>query len=194
MVDPVNFTNFNRTEVELEEVALFSVLVAGKNALSTARSLETLLASAHWKLGIYGRFCPFHALRQFSMEELPQMLIDSGIGCYNSKSKSVYELVRSNLDLRTCSVADLEKIHGIGPKTARMFVLHTRPNSDVAALDVHILHYMSDNGVDVPRSTPTGKRYRELEKKFLEMAKKAKKSVADFDLEIWRKYSGREVA
>lgn len=194
MVDPVNFTNFNRSVVELEEVALFSVLVAGKNALNTAKSLETFLASAHWKLGIYHRFCPFHAVSQFTLAELPQMLKDSGIGCHTSKSKSVHQLANSGLDLRTCTVDDLEKIHGIGPKTARMFVLHTRPNANVAALDVHILHYMADNGIDVPRTTPSGRKYKELEQKFLGMARKANKTVADFDLEIWRKYSGREVA
>lgn len=194
MVDPVNFTNFNRTVVELEEVALFSVLVAGKNALNTAKSLEIFLASAHWKLGIYNRFCPFHAVRQFSLEELPQMLKDSGIGCYTSKSKSIHQLVHSGLDLISCTVDDLEKIHGIGPKTARMFVLHTRPDVNVAVLDVHILRYMADNGIDVPASTPSGRRYKKLETIFLGLAQKAKKTVAEFDLEIWRKYSGREAA
>lgn len=194
MVDPINFTNFFRSDEELEEVALFSVLVVGKNALNTAKSLETLLCSAHWKLGVYGRFCPFYSLRQFTLSELPQMLKDSGIGCQKSKSKSVHQLVHSGLDLRACTVDELENIHGIGPKTARMFVLHTRPNVDIAALDVHILRYMADNGIDVPRSTPTGRRYKELEIKFVEMAKKAGKSVANFDLEIWRKYSGRQAS
>lgn len=120
------------------------------------------------------------------------MLQDSGIGCYNNKAKSIHQLAHAGLDLRTCTVDELEGIHGIGPKTARMFVLHTRPAAEVAALDVHILHYMSDRGISVPKSTPSGRRYKELETKFLEMARKAGKTPADFDLEIWRKYSGRE--
>lgn len=84
MVDPINFTNFKRSLVELREVALFSVLVAGKNALNTAKSLETFLLAAHCKLGIYVNppkygFCPFKVLSQFTLAELPQMLKDSGM-------------------------------------------------------------------------------------------------------------------
>ncbi len=187
MVDPINFTNFNRSYVELEETALFSVLVAGKNALTTAKALENFLNYLHKKLNLKD-FQPFYSVRQFNKRDLASLLRDNGIGCQTSKSRSIYELANSNLNLKTCSVADLERIHGIGPKTARMFVMHTRENQQYAVLDVHILRYLRDCGHDVPRSTPVGKKYREIELIFLELARKNNKTPADFDLMIWRRY------
>jgi len=37
---------------------------------------------------------------------------------------------------------------------------------------------------------PSGKKYREIEKAFIKLAKKAKKSVAEYDLMLWKIYSG----
>jgi thermostable 8-oxoguanine DNA glycosylase len=191
MVDPINFTNFNRTDVELEETALFSVLVAGKNALVTAKSLENLLVTAHKQVEFKERQ-PFNCMKQFKRSKLADLLHEHGIGCYTSKSRSVDELVNSELDLRNCSVEDLEEIYGIGSKTARMFVMHTRPNQEYAALDVHILKYLRDCGYDVPGNTPGSKnKYKELEVIFLELAKKHGKTPADFDLDLWREYRNK---
>jgi hypothetical protein len=80
-----------------------------------------------------------------------------------------------SLNLRTCTVADLEAVHGIGPKTARMFLLHSRPAQRVAVLDTHILAWLAQCGVaDVPRSTPpAGKHYERLELAFLDLCDKA---------------------
>jgi len=66
------------------------------------------------------------------------------------------EIVKSNLDLATCSVSDLEKIRGIGPKTARMFVLCARPNQKLAVLDTHILSFMREElGINTPKILQT---------------------------------------
>ncbi len=189
MVDPIHFTNYDHTLVELEEKIIFSVLVAGKNALTTAKRLEIFLASAHWKNGIYGRFVPFQSLKVFTQSELSEMLHDSGVGCHSAKGRSVYELVHSGFDLRECDVEDLERIYGIGPKTARFFILHTRRDVEVAALDVHILRYMGDRGLDVPKNTPgSPKKYKEIEMQFLRLAKESGMTVADFDLMLWNIY------
>jgi len=186
MVDPINFTDYNRTDFELEEAALFSVLVTGKSALTTAKSLNKLLTSTGWSAGQ----SPFAFLKEYSLLFLTQLLRMKGIGCYNSKAKSIFELVRSKIDLRTCAIDELEKIHGIGQKTSRMFLLHTRPNVRCAALDTHILKYLADKGYEVPKNTPSSKKkYKELESVFLSLADKSHMSVADFDLSIWRKYS-----
>ncbi len=91
--------------------------------------------------------------------------------------------------MRTCSVDDLENIYGLGRKTSRCFLIHTRKNARVAGLDVHILKFLRDQGIDAPISTPSSrKKYLELEKTFIEFADKAGKPIAEYDLAIWRKY------
>lgn len=195
MIDPINLTNYNRTNIELEEMILFSVLVAGKNAITTSKRMNFLLNNCHLIQNIENSFLPFECLRKFSREKIEKELYYAGIGCYRNKSRSIYELVNSFLNLKDCSCEDLENIYGIGPKTSRMFLLHSRPNQKLAVLDTHILKYMRDCGIkNVPKSTPSGKKYKELEKDFLNLAKKEKMTVVDFDLYLWRKYSGREVA
>ncbi len=93
-------------------------------------------------------------------------------------------------DLRTASIADLKTIQGVGDKTARYFILHTRANQKIAVLDRHVLRYMRDKGYDVPKAgTPNGKKYLELEKSFLAEAQLEDMTPADFDLMLWNKYS-----
>ena len=133
-------------------------------------------------------------MHQFYQENSPSWLSHlmkrSGIGCYSNKSLGFVELAYSNLDLKTCSPEDLEKIRGIGPKTSRAFLIHSRPNQKYACLDVHLLRFMRDLGYDVPINTPTGKKYKQIEQLWLKLANKSGMTLAEFDLTIWRKYSG----
>ena len=100
-----------------------------------------------------------------------------------------------SLDLRNDPVEAFEAIHGIGPKTARMFMMHSRPNQRLAALDTHLLKHLKANGYEVPKATPSStKQYRSLEIAFLELADKAGQSAAEYDLMIWKKYSKKEQA
>jgi thermostable 8-oxoguanine DNA glycosylase len=46
-------------------------------------------------------------------------------------------------------------------------------------------------GFDVPKSTPSGRKYSEIESIFLDMADASGMSLADFDLSIWRKYESK---
>lgn len=183
MIDPTKITNFNSTDNELEEVLLFWVLVAGKNASTISKALEKILNSLEGST-------PFEKIRGVEKNNLPKLLKDHGIGCYNNKAKAVWELVNSNLNLRTCSVDDLEKIYGIGSKTSRCFLIHSRPNMQYAALDTHILKYLRDSGRIVSKATPSNKKlYRKFEKEFLDDALYYGYSVAEFDLALWNKYS-----
>ena len=87
-------------------------------------------------------------------------------------------------------MSDLETIKGIGPKTSRFFLMSSRQGVEYAALDTHILRWMRDQGIEnIPKSTPSGKRYLDLEQIYLKMVPEGK-SVGEFDLEIWREYSG----
>jgi len=189
MIDPVNMTQYGLSKNKLEEVLLFSCAVAGKKALTTARVLDEFLEDLKTKAKLKTK-SPFELIKNYK-GDLPKKLRSHGMGCYNHRAKTFKELADSDLNLKECTVEELESISGIGPKTSRFFILHTRQNINNAALDVHILKFMSDLGYKVPSVTPpAGKKYKEIEKQFISIAKKSKLSIAEFDLTVWRVYSG----
>lgn len=190
MVDPTKITNYHLSSQELEEVMLFWICAAGKNGVTAAKCLHNLLSS--WKTA---NESPYEIVRNIDKKaSLSQALKDSGIGCYNNKAKTFRALANSNFDLKNCTVENLESIPGIGPKTARCFLIHSRPNQQYAGLDTHALKFLRDKGHEVPKSTPNGKKYRTLELIFLQYAKESGMTVADFDLMIWNDYRTRRAA
>lgn len=184
LIDPKNITNFNRSDAELQAFWLFGMFVAGKNSDHASKCLARLLNKD---------ILPFEYLRDLGEIGIHNALVASRIGQYNRLSKAVLDSL--NLDLRNCSLEDLLQVRGVGPKTARFFLLHTRQDCECAVLDTHILAWMRDNGVeDAPESTPQNQKvYQQLEKQFLFLAKHnfPQMSVAQIDLMIWMKQSGR---
>ena len=191
MIDPSKITNYNATDEELEELILFWVCAAGKNGRTAARCLDKFLKLVS---DPYGK--PMNSIfNAHSLYNLPDTLQACGIGCYNSKAKSFLQLaiecISGRLNLRTCTAGDLEKTHGIGMKTSRCFIIHTRENARYAGLDTHVLKHLKINGVgNVPKSTPgTKKEYLRLEKAFLKLADEIGMLPSRYDLMIWNKYS-----
>ena len=183
MIDPDRITNFSRTDDELEEFILFCAAVAGHNAHTTAKALESFLS----KQAAYQT--PFQYIISCLAEGvmLDVLLASHRFGCYRKLAKAFAELSLSGLNLRTCTPEELETIHGIGPKTSRFFILHSRPDqNNIAVLDRHILKYLGDLGVSVPKSTPNKKKYKELERIFVNHAREKGVDIATLDLEIWR--------
>lgn len=183
MIDPRDIINFNRTEEELEELLLFCIIVAGKTASVQAKKLESFLTKEKFKSS------PFNLLRYYIKKKiLLKKIKDSKLGQYNRLKRAFVEVL--NLNVTLCTVEELERITGIGPKTARFFILHSRPNQNIAVLDTHVLKWLRDElGIDTPKSTPSSKKYLELEQSFLGYCKEHNKNPAKFDLEIWNKYS-----
>ncbi len=195
MVDPKTITDFDLSHNQLEERILFWVLAAGKNGTMAAKNLRRL----HYRLDSTRRstirsrvhFCEiFNIIQLLHYGEKDNQWLASdmkhyGIGCYNNKSQTFIDLAHSGLDLKKCTVAELEAIKGIGPKTARGFIIHSRPDQKYACLDTHLLRWLGERGHKVPKSTPTGKRYRELEAIFLNICEEMNTSPAELDLEIW---------
>jgi thermostable 8-oxoguanine DNA glycosylase len=182
MINPSEVTNFNRSDYELEEFFLFCIFVAGKTATTTARNLAAFLQNA--------TLTPLNHLRFLSQNNLIQQeLVRARIGQYKRLTICLTQVVEKNLDLRTCSVADLESISGIGAKTARYFLLHTRPNQNIAALDIHIMRWLKEQGFDAPARPKNNKDYLYWESIFLTEAKKYNMSIADLDLAIWNSRS-----
>ena len=189
MIDPTTITKFDRTESELEEFLLFCVLVAGKDSKVQAKKLEQFLHR-----DVFHSSSPLSQIKslvEFTKYDLLMSWIkDCKLGQYRRIYKCFKELLTLHGKLSFCSVLDLEAISGIGPKTARFFLTHTRPNQQFAVLDTHMLHYLRDQGFSgIPKTTPNGKTYQRCETLVLACAKEAAISPADFDLMVWNKYS-----
>lgn len=187
MIDPIKFTNFELDTNGLQEYILFAIAAAGKNALTTARLLEDLLSKNKNK-------SPFASIRSHKSEvSLKQTMKKVGFGCYTLKSKGFWWLVNKKINLSNCSIEELEACPGIGMKTSRFFLMHTREDCNVACLDTHVLKFMRDQGFDkIPKQTPTGKRYLKIENDFLDICKSKKIHPAVFDLQIWNEYRLRK--
>ena len=190
MIDPDHVTNFARTQAELEEFLCFAVLAANRDARLAARVLTALLDGCPCTSGLP----PLTKIaRTFEGPDghtrLAARLAALGMGLYSLKAASLFALARSDhLELSNATTEALERFRGIGPKTARFFILHSRPNAGVAALDVHLLRRMREDwGLDAPAQTPpAGPRYRALEAAFLAKARELGRDPAELDLESWR--------
>lgn len=186
MIDPRSVTNYSRTDAELQEFWLFCLVVAGKRAMTQARLLEAFLTT----LRDGAELSPFQAIR--AADELGHLLDHlrlSRLGQYTRLDRAMRASL--DLDLRAVTVDDLEAIPGVGPKTARFFLLHTRPDQQIAVLDTHVLRHLRDKGLSTQVGTPpSGAKYDLLESAFIGLAKAANMSIADYDLHIWRTYSG----
>ena len=182
MIDPDKITNYNRTEEELQCFILFAIMVAGKKAKMMAPKLDHFLF-------VNDKLTPFEFIRMLiDNGVLYGALLHSKIGKYKLLLQSLPQLVNSGLDLHTCTIEDLEKIKGIGPKSSRFFILHSRPNQRIACLDVWILKYLKSLGYKVPKQTPSGKKYLEIEKIYLKICDDNGYDPAEFDLFLWKNF------
>ena len=108
------------------------------------------------------------------------------LGQYKRIEKSFKKVL--DFDLNCVSIAELVQVEGIGPKSARFFVMHSSRNQRIATLDVHILKWLRSMGINAPRQTPQNElSYKKLENRFLELADERGKTPAELDLEIWKK-------
>lgn len=165
----------------LEAWLLFCIAVAGKTAKTTTRAINNFLSERE------NNESPFEFIHRLACNgELRSTLKRHRVGQYNKLVKA-YSIVCSFSTelLKHCSVADLETISGIGPKTSRFFIQSTRENTRYAVLDTHVLAWMKALGYNVPKSTPSKKKYALIEKQFLELADQLGKTPRELDTEIW---------
>ncbi len=183
MIDPSNVTNYNRNQYELEEFFLFSLFVAGKLAKVVARCLDGFLKESELSPLNYIRFL-------VGNRTLEDALRRAKLGKYSLFVKMLTAIIEQDIDIKTCSASDLESIPGIGPKTARFFILHTRPNQRYAVLDVHVMRWLKEEGFDAPPRPKSNTNYAYWEDIFLTHFENYTKQYPDItfaamDLLIW---------
>ena len=187
-INPKKITDFNRTKADLELFAVFAVCVAGKNAQQTADKVNDNFRDVATPTK---QLTPFEAIKNLvNIKVFVAYLKMAKMGQYRRIYRALRDLAESGIDLKTCTVEELEAIHGIGPKTSRFIIMHSRPNQRLATLDTHILRWMRDQGIETPKATPQSKKlYKELEDKFLTLCDKRAILPSQLDLKIWKQYS-----
>ena len=189
MINPAEVTNYNRTQSELEEFILFCINVAGKKSAIEAPKLEVFIERAK---NITKETTPFNCIKKLiKLGRLNEIMHWAKLSPYAQRRNS-YVAVAKIKDLQTVTLNRLLQVPGIGLKTARFFLSHSREDFDEPMLDTHILRFLRDQGyVDAPKSTPTNENtYHYFANIFKNIARQLGKSVTDLDLEIWKQYSG----
>ena len=177
-ITPERVTKFDRTDEELEAFLIFAIAVAGKKASSVAPKVTRMVEEMNGM--------PFTYLRS-SRRDIDAIMRHYRMGPYDQRMIPAINGIL-DLDLRACTLHDLLAIKGIGPKTARFFLLHSRPNEKMVVLDVHLLRYLRQvYRMKTPKQTPSGKRYLSLEAEAIRRIEKRNPDVnwADFDLNAW---------
>ena len=197
MINPAEVTNYNRTQSELQEFLLFCINVAGKKSSIEAPKLEVFLQRAkdvtakHRKSELMKDGSPFDCIRALiKIGRLEEIMHWAKLSPYKQRYNSYVDAVKLG-DLQTVTLNRLLQVPGIGLKTARFFLSHSREDFDEPMLDTHILHFLRDQGyVDAPKSTPSNENtYHYFANIFKNIARQLGKSVTDLDLEIWKQYS-----
>jgi hypothetical protein len=181
MIDPYDLTK-PWDQKRLQEWFLFGICVPGKNAGQTASKVERFL-------DLNAAVTPFGKVRSMiQYGELGRNLRKVKMGQYKRINKAMRQMVK--IDPETVTLEELEQVHGVGAKTARMLLLYTRKNLEVIPLDTHILKWLRAHGYDAPKSTPPpGKKYRELEKSFIAEGKKRGYDAKTWDTIVWQQYA-----
>ena len=214
MIDPKTVTNYNRTPAELQEWLLYCICVAGKRSNVETRKLDGFLQDKSYTLNMLAPRSPFSIIRRLhggAIEDaegrsellqatclfranhnwLMQYLKKHKLAPYQQRYNSFSDVVRLLPDdLSEVTVDELQAVRGIGPKTSRFFLTHSREDFDEPVLDTHILRFLRDMGHNVPSVTPQSpKKYAQVAGIFKSYARSVNKTVAELDLEVWNSFS-----
>jgi hypothetical protein len=183
MIELKRITDFERSPAELEELLLFCAFLGRHSAWDTASALHSFLTTVHQREHPK-TFRPFEGLRR-QEQRLAADMKSHGLRSPKKNARTIVALIECGLDLRTCTVEELEGVPGMTPSAARLFLLHSRPEQPYACLDGDVLSYLRDEGIVTPAKAPADpEEYRVLEQEFLELAAKAGKTPAELDREI----------
>ena len=162
LANPKAVTDFARDDFDLELFALFAVCVSNKNADQQSAKLAQFLLMEPTAES------PLDAV-QLMMKKgtLRENLVAAKLGQYDKRLVPAFKTL-TEINLRTVAWEDLmytagskngkraaKGVQGIGQKTAKFFVLHSRAQQRICALDAMILLYAAEQGYpDCPLVTP----------------------------------------
>ncbi len=146
-------------EYKREASLIYSIIVAGKSATFADKATVAFLDALRKPFKSPRSKTPFQLLRMMPVSLIEECARYAKTGNYGKLARACYELANKQIDLLTVTPEKLETIHGIGPKTSRFFIMWTRPAETYAALDVHILRWLRNNGYPhAPKATPQNKK------------------------------------
>jgi thermostable 8-oxoguanine DNA glycosylase len=178
-----NMTYENMSDRDLQLRLIFSVVVAGKNAKFASNVLENLFGNIQQ--------LPFDLIQHWINQGiLENELRLARTGNYTKFKKCFPELIKINP--KTATLEELEAVPGIGPKTSRFYHIWIGKQTKCAALDTHVLKFLGDLGFKVPKATPTGQKYKDLETIFLNICEERHKTPNQLDSEVWQAYSSKD--
>ena len=122
MINPAKVTNYNRTQSELQEFLLFCINVAGKKSAVESPKLEVFLERVR---NITGEDAPFDGMKKLGTPRLVEIMHWAAISPYKQRHNSYCDVLQLG-DLRAVSITRLLQVRGIGLKTARFFLSHSR--------------------------------------------------------------------
>ncbi len=158
---------------------LYAVVVAGKSATFADGAMRRFLAGSE-------AMQPFEWIAHLDgLGVLESKMREARMGCYTRLVRSYREIAKGRPDLLTASPAELERFHGVGPKTARFAIMCVRRNERYAALDTHVLKWLRFIGEDAPKATPSGEKYAQLEAIFIREADTRNLTPRLLDAMIW---------
>ena len=225
-IDPYNITDFDRNSNDKELFLIFCIAVAGRSSVPIAAKVNRMFditkdcmpdklpdnstETMKWSAALMRTYLnegmsPFGCIGALCDEKcLGSFLELHSLGQYSRISKALRQLTRTRGGLHVIdrvTVDELIKYDGIGPKTARFFILHSFPNQKLAVLDTHILRHISEyvelslqhrvGKFNVPRTTPQAENeYKFWEIFWLGLCKANGKDPALYDLEVWKNKGG----
>lgn len=200
---------YEGSQAKVERFFLLCAFVAGKHAGVQQRKLDEFLASIRkagderpfinllrlWNVDRIVISSGPQATRESETGRIGQALRQAKVGQYTRLTWLLYQIAfKTSIGtnwLRYAERDDLIQLPGFGLKSASMFLLYTRHNMRLAALDTHVLQWLAKQpgASHVPKSTPSGKLYLELEQQFCEHADRLGMKPADLDWKIWSENS-----
>ena len=138
-------------------------------------------------------------LEELGLKELKKLLKESGVRFFNKKAVYLKEGIKKfdqiekilRLEEKECRERLVKQVKGFGYKEASHF-LRNLGRKQVAILDRHILNWLKEkNYLKTIPSTLSKSFYLELEELLERIAENKKVSLAELDLHLWYKKTGK---